>query len=403
MLGLLDLPDELLYEVFSYLSIADLGRVAKVCWLLQQIGGHDALWRRISKRLINIHNKQQLPRSHTLRGSHERYVGVPLKEQCRVSLNWIHGQCEDVSLKTFPTHLLPWLQLENDQLYVSQGEVIRCYQVKSSKGELAKRSKVNLFGLQDDVCRFVIRGDEVIAGGRDCSVLVWNKHTGRLLQQLQGCTDEAICVDMTRDVVVAGARNGIIQIWNKSSGAGPVSLPVGDRVWSIQVNPWQSCFASGSSSVYDLKPLKLWDLQSGQLLQTLGSNYRKGAGILDIQWETPHTLLACGYDAYIRLWDTRASYQVPVLRLEEPDDYTVYCMQTDKKHMIASGSSLWGMVRLWDKRMTRTMQSFYVGHNCNSPVYSLQFNTTHLYAALSNGLRCLNFKANNPTANTIHG
>ena len=48
---------------------------------------------------------------------------------------------------------------------------------------------------------------------------------------------------------------------------------------------------------------------SGELLETLGCRYRKGAGILDIQWETSHTLLACGYDAYIRLWDTRASYQ----------------------------------------------------------------------------------------------
>ena len=46
----------------------------------------------------------------------------------------------------------------------------------------------------------------------------------------------------------------------------------------------------------------------------------------------------------------------PVLKLEEPDDYTVYCLQTDKKNLIASGSSLWGVVRLWDKRMTRTMQ-----------------------------------------------
>ena len=45
-----------------------------------------------------------------------------------------------------------------------------------------------------------------------------------------------------------------------------------------------------------------------------------------------------------------------MLKLEEPDDYTVYCLQTDKKYLIASGSSLWGVVRLWDKRMTRTMQ-----------------------------------------------
>ena len=64
-LGLLDLPDELLYEIFSYLTIADLGRVAQVCWLLQQLSGHDPVWRRISKRLINIHDE---PRARITRG-----------------------------------------------------------------------------------------------------------------------------------------------------------------------------------------------------------------------------------------------------------------------------------------------------------------------------------------------
>ena len=43
-----------------------------------------------------------------------------------------------------------------------------------------------------------------------------------------------------------------------------------------------------------------------------------------------------------------------MLAFEEPDDYTVYCMDTDRKYLIVSGSSHCGMVRLWDKRMTAT-------------------------------------------------
>ena len=71
-------------------------------------------------------------------------------------------------------------------------------------------------------------------------MLVWNKNTGQLLQSLHGCTDEAICVDMTRDVVIAGARNGFITMWNTTNGQCKASLPLLDRVWSIQVSPWQS-------------------------------------------------------------------------------------------------------------------------------------------------------------------
>lgn len=41
---------------------------------------------------------------------------------------------------------------------------------------------------------------------------------------------------------------------------------------------------------------------------------------------------------------------------EEPHDSALYCIQTDGNHMIASGSSYYGVVRLWDKRQTECLQ-----------------------------------------------
>jgi len=31
--------------------------------------------------------------------------------------------------------------------------------------------------------------------------------------------------------------------------------------------------------------------------------WKHGAGILDMVWDDPNTLLTCGYDTYIRKWD----------------------------------------------------------------------------------------------------
>lgn len=45
-----------------------------------------------------------------------------------------------------------------------------------------------------------------------------------------------------------------------------------------------------------------------------------------------------------------------VMEWEEPHDSTLYCIKSDKNHMIASGSSYYGVVRLWDKRKTRCLQ-----------------------------------------------
>lgn len=41
---------------------------------------------------------------------------------------------------------------------------------------------------------------------------------------------------------------------------------------------------------------------------------------------------------------------------EEPHDSALYCIRSDKNYMIASGSSYYGVVRLWDKRQTRCLQ-----------------------------------------------
>jgi hypothetical protein len=44
-----------------------------------------------------------------------------------------------------------------------------------------------------------------------------------------------------------------------------------------------------------------------ELLCCLGSEFRRGAGVLDIVYESPVQLLTCGYDTYIRSWDLRLS------------------------------------------------------------------------------------------------
>ena len=44
-----------------------------------------------------------------------------------------------------------------------------------------------------------------------------------------------------------------------------------------------------------------------QLVSCLGADFRRGAGVLDIIYESPSQLLTCGYDTFIRYWDLRVS------------------------------------------------------------------------------------------------
>ncbi|KAM4591529.1 F-box/WD repeat-containing protein 4 isoform 2-T2 [Odontesthes bonariensis] len=156
-----------------------------------------------------------------------------------------------------------------------------------------------------------------------------------------------------------------------------------------------SSFVTGTACCENFSPLRIWDVERSACVCNLGSEFRRGAGVLDIVFESPFQLYTCGYDTFIRLWDLRLSPQKCMMKWEEPHDSTLYCIQTDGNHMIASGSSYYGVVRLWDKRQSECLQFFQLCSDpVSSPVYCLRFNSSHLYAALATALHSLDFRQN---------
>lgn len=147
------------------------------------------------------------------------------------------------------------------------------------------------------------------------------------------------------------------------------------------------------AQVDSLSPCPLLFACSGQLVTHLGSDFPPGAGVLDVMYESPSTLLSCGYDTYVRYWDLRTSTRKCVMEWEEPHDSTFYCLQTDGNHLLATGSSYYGLVRLWDRRQRACLHAFPLTSTpLSSPVYCLRFTTRHLYAALSYNLHGLDFQ-----------
>uniref|UniRef100_UPI00398E5249 F-box/WD repeat-containing protein 4 isoform X3 n=1 Tax=Pristiophorus japonicus TaxID=55135 RepID=UPI00398E5249 len=210
---------------------------------------------------------------------------------------------------------------------------------------------------------------------------------------------EVNCIDSRGHVIVSGSRDKTARIWSLSSnrlGESLHTIRTEDRVWSVAINPTLSSVMTGTACCGHASPLRIWDLQSGQLESSLGSDFRRGAGVLDILYETPSVVLTCGYDTYIRQWDMRASTRRSMMEWEEPHDSALYCLQSDGNFMIASGSSRYGVVRLWDKRQTKTLQVFFLSSPSSSPVYCLRFTTSHLYAALAHALYTLDFTTSEP-------
>merc|ERR1712173_555879 len=65
---------------------------------------------------------------------------------------------------------------------------------------------------------------------------------------------------------------------------------VEDRVWSVGVSSGQQqLIAVGTAATRGTAPLRLYDLLTGAHLMDLGSDLKKGAGMLDLAWLSPST------------------------------------------------------------------------------------------------------------------
>ncbi|KAK2166401.1 hypothetical protein LSH36_39g00100 [Paralvinella palmiformis] len=95
-------------------------------------------------------------------------------------------------------------------------------------------------------------------------------------------------------------------------------------------------------------------------------------------------------EVHDRVWSIAMNPTGSVMKWEEPFDSTLYCVQSDGHYAVITGTARHGMVRLWDKRHSRPIQMYYVGRG-SSPVYSLAYDSGHLYVALDKGINMLDF------------
>uniref|UniRef100_A0A665T2Z7 F-box domain-containing protein n=1 Tax=Echeneis naucrates TaxID=173247 RepID=A0A665T2Z7_ECHNA len=384
---LLQLPDDVLYHVLSYLDCRSLSRLAQVCRSFCRFVNRDEVWRRTARRCLNTGIGPD---------GTDIYPHIPLKERVKVSRNWRNGVCRRAVPLKWKTQLLPWLQLDRDVLFLSQAADIGAYRLHQDSGKIHRNPFEIYSGHIGDVCHFVLTDSHLISGGSDGKILVHSRTSNESVE-LSGHNQEVNCVDSKDGLIISGSRDRTARIWNLTSSCPRDTIHMFDRVWSVAVSPSLSSFVTGTSCCENFSPLRIWDVERSLCVSSLGTDFRRGAGVLDLVFESPVQLFTCGYDTFIRLWDLRLDPRKCAMEWEEPHDSTLYCIQTDGNHMIASGSSYYGVVRLWDKRQTKCLQFFQLSSNlASSPVYCLRFSSAHLYAVLATSLHCLDFRLTRP-------
>ncbi|XP_012287711.1 F-box/WD repeat-containing protein 4-like [Orussus abietinus] len=390
------LPSDVLILIFDYCHAFDLVRLSEVCTRFHEIIKDDTLWIKRSKKPIatNQVSKRFRERCNPLLCLHTKW---------HVTQNWQNGKYERKILLSKKTKLMPWMQLTSSTLWWSGGPEIRGYR----RSDPFNKSNV-VFSVKhtNDVCKFIVKDDNVYCGSRDGGLQVWNRDQCCTLNIENAHNGDVHALDVTSSYsIVSGSRDGTVKIWNTTlidvESTPPPTLHMLDRVWSLAVEPTGTKFAVGLSGVNDRIPLRIYDMECFSEPNVLVHNWRLGAGILDMVWDDPNTLLTCGYDSYTRKWDLRTASCVNIW--PDPTNASIYCISSDHHNAVITGAQVNAKAVLWDQRQTKYVQVYFLSKRCMSgPVYSLSFDSCHLYGAMDQSLVELKFSGYSYTENNYN-
>lgn len=415
--GFIDLPDDVLYAILQKCDIRSLGRLCQVCSKLNTLILSDSVWRPY-KNFNNLIGSSTLPQKSTCSSYNRQLTSPCIKEQLRLSHNWVENKGRERVICRLSPRQLPWIQFTGDSLWFSVSNTIRCYRLQNG-GKLREDRKHNLT-LQDqqhkrrqeesrqlcstdengkypnltnkDVSRFVVKDDIAVSGCRDGSLYVFDCSSGRCLDCMYKLhKTDTQTVDFYDTCIISGSRDRTVKILcmsQEDDGDNKVkaNIDMRDRIWSIAMATDGQRFTVGTSGCKGNPSLSVWDVERAENIFSLGS-YRFGAGVLDMKYEDKNTLLTCGYDATVKMWDMRSGSCVQ--EWHETFDTTLYCIQTDRNNTMVTGTARYGMIRLWDKRKTEPIQKYNLSQK--SPVYSVAFDHSRMFAALDMSINTLDF------------
>ncbi|XP_043267589.1 F-box/WD repeat-containing protein 4 [Venturia canescens] len=393
-----NLPSDVLLLIFGYCHAFDLVRLSEVCRRFNDLIAEDILWfeRRAKPLATNQASKRFRDRCNTI---------LCLRTRWHVSENWQRGKYAEKILHSWEMNTMPWIYLTKETLWWSGGNQLcafrrRCNRYSRPHEPWDETDKIfNRNNINSDISKFVVRNQYVISGHRDGHITFWSKSTKQDthsdLHIQNAHTSNINAIDEISGTIISGSANGTVKLWSQPLENVPnfplATIDVLDRVWSLSADRDAGKVAVGSSGHHSIPPLKIFDLECCSESILIRHRWRRGAGIYDMLWENSNILLTCGYDTCVRKWDTRTGSCVATW--SDPTDAALYCLSSDYRFTIVTGTQYNCKAVLWDQRMTKYVQLFFltnVGRK-SSPLYSISFDSSSFYGATDRRLIELTF------------
>jgi WD40 repeat protein len=231
--------------------------------------------------------------------------------------------------------------------FTSGSGFLRAWDIQSAKQILVfgaiRRSSFWALSLSPD-------GKRVIAGGEDNLVRVFDRATGKELQQLAGHADQiraALFLPNGKRAVTA-AWDHSIRVWDLETGKETLTFDdVGESVRFLALGPDGKTLAAPHFVDRDNGPsqIRLWNLETGKVSLAMP---RVPTAMTSLCYAPDgKTLLSGGFDGVLRLWDAASGKELKQIK-GAPHRIECVAFTPDGRRIVAGADNPTPTLRLWD-------------------------------------------------------
>jgi WD40 repeat protein len=218
--------------------------------------------------------------------------------------------------------------------------------------DLAEQKVIRVFGANKSgywSVAFSRDGRQLLAGGRNRNVCLFDVNTGQLLHEMTGHATEVWGAQLTADgkQALTGSWDRSIRVWDTTTGKQVRTFKgVGDNVRCLALSPDGKLLAGGHFGVVNGPGIvRLWDVEKGTEVRAMKGHVQE---ITSISFSADgKTLLTSSFDKTIRLWRVSDGKELKCLK-GHIDRIECAAFTPDGRRIVSCGAEQDPSVRLWD-------------------------------------------------------
>ncbi|MEI7900625.1 MAG: chitobiase/beta-hexosaminidase C-terminal domain-containing protein, partial [bacterium] len=197
-------------------------------------------------------------------------------------------------------------------------------------------------------------GDEILSGGRDGKIRVWDARTFAQARQIAATNGEPTPAVFSADgaMVLGGSARNVARVWDAVTTSNILQTLSGHAgsITAVAFSPDGTKALTGGSD----KSAVLWDVTSGAVLYRW-TNHAQIVSAVAISPDGARALTACG-DGTVRIWSTTTGAAVTELRQGRPVSDAVF--SPDGLYVAACDRGLPGQTFLWDVSSGQVLRTY---------------------------------------------